>query len=102
MSNVGALENYIAERCDEILKHDEEYQRLNLAILESEKKIKAKFANEKEDFLKYERLIMEQLTISNIAIYKALTCNQISFDLHNTNRRFETKTYQISKMYQIF
>jgi len=75
MSNVGALENYIAERCDEILKHDEEYQRLNLAILESEKKIKAKFANEKEDFLKYERLIMEQLTISNIAIYKALTCN---------------------------
>lgn len=73
MKNINkASEEFVMKRCEEILECDEEYQRLNLAILDAEKKVRAKFTDDINDFLKYESLILEQLAISNIAIYKAL------------------------------
>lgn len=73
MKNINkASEEFVMKRCEEILERDEEYQRLNLAILDAEKKVRAKFTDDINDFLKYESLILEQLAISNIAIYKAL------------------------------
>jgi len=72
MNKSKAFDEYVAKKCEEILEHNEEYQQLNSQILEAEKKIKAKFTDDIKDFLEYERLIIEQLTLSNIIIYKSL------------------------------
>jgi hypothetical protein len=64
-----ATDEFIMAKCEEVLGKDREYQKLDREILEAEKSIRAKFTNDIGDFLKYERLIIDQLTLSNIKIY---------------------------------
>jgi hypothetical protein len=65
-----AFREFAQKRCEEILANNKEYRELNRKILKLENRIKLNLTDDMENFLEYESLVMEQLTISNLIIFE--------------------------------
>lgn len=78
-------EELIYKRCEEILKNDETYTKLNVEILELERQLKHDLGSKKRHvYDQLEEKILLSLVHSQACIYKSCLIHSIQFTRSNT------------------
>lgn len=73
MKKSKAFEEYVAQRCEEILEHDEEYKKLSCKLTEKLKELKSTLSDKQiKTFLEYEILDSELNEYVKSVLYKVL------------------------------
>lgn len=77
---MGALEDFIIKRCEEILQNDEKSQKYNQKISELENQFKAKLTPElRKEYNKLEELTVEANTYNETLIYSKCCSKILNF-----------------------